>query len=40
MELVENDVYAVKLSLKQNDILTFEGRACLVDEWWIDPDFV
>ena len=38
MELVENDVYAVKLSLKQNDILTFEGVPAY-DEWWIDPDF-
>ncbi len=38
MELVENDIYTLKLALKQNDILTFEGVSGY-DEWWIDPDF-
>ena len=38
MTLVENDVYTIKLSLKQNDILTFEGVPGY-DEWWIDPDY-
>lgn len=38
MELIENDVYALKLSLKQNEILTFEGVHGY-DEWWIDADY-
>ncbi len=38
MELVENDIYALKLTLKQNDILTFDGVPSY-DEWWIDRDF-
>lgn len=38
MELVENDIYALKLSLKRNDLLTFEGVPAY-DEWWIDPDY-
>ena len=38
MELVENDIYALKLSWKRNDILTFEGVSAY-DEWWIDPDY-
>lgn len=35
MELVENDIYAIKLALKKNDILTFEGVPDY-DNWWID----
>lgn len=38
MELVENDVYALKMTLKQNDILTFEGVSDY-DNWWIDSDY-
>ena len=38
MELVENDIYAIKLALKKNDILTFEGVPDY-DNWWIDQDY-
>ena len=38
MELVENDIYALKMTLKKNDILTFEGVPDY-DNWWIDADY-
>jgi hypothetical protein len=38
MELVENDIYAIKLTLKKNDILAFEGVPDY-DNWWIDQDY-
>ena len=34
MELVENDIYAIKLTLKKNDILAFEGVPDY-DNWWL-----
>lgn len=30
MELVENDIYAIKLTLKKNDILAFEGLMIMI----------
>ena len=38
LELIENDIYSIQLTIRRNETLTFEGVPDY-DNWWIDPDY-